>query len=40
MLDKQLDDIMAIYYSMSDIHGYFNEFVESLSKIDLSDKDN
>lgn len=40
MLDKQLDDIMAIYYSMSDIRGHFNEFVESLSKIDLSDKDN
>ncbi|MGG6800401.1 UNVERIFIED_CONTAM: metallophosphoesterase [Streptococcus canis] len=31
---------MAKYYSMSDIHGHFNEFVESLSKIDLSDKDN
>ena len=31
---------MAIYYSMSDIHGHFNEFIDSLSKVDLSDKDN
>ncbi|EGV08199.1 Ser/Thr phosphatase family protein [Streptococcus constellatus subsp. pharyngis SK1060 = CCUG 46377] len=38
MLDKQLEDIMAIYYSMSDIHGHFNEFIDSLSKVDLSDK--
>lgn len=29
---------MAIYYSMSDIHGHFNEFIDSLSKVDLSDK--
>ena len=40
MLDRQLEDIMAIYYSMSDIHGYFNEFIDSLSKVDLSAKDN
>ena len=25
---------------MSDIHGYFNEFIDSLSKVDLSAKDN
>ena len=31
---------MAIYYSMSDIHGHFNEFIDSLSKVDLSAKDN
>ena len=31
---------MAIYYSMSDIHGHFNEFINSLSKVDLSVKDN
>ena len=40
MLDRQLEDIMAIYYSMSDIHGHFNEFIDSLSKVDLSAKDN
>ena len=33
MLDRQLEDIMAIYYSMSDIHGYFNEFIDSLSSM-------
>lgn len=31
---------MAIYYSMSDIHGNFNEFINSLSKVDLSVEDN
>ena len=40
MLDRQLEDIIAIYYSMSDIHGHFNEFIDSLSKVDLSAKDN
>ena len=29
---------MAIYYSVSDIHGHYNEFIKSLNKIDLSDK--
>ena len=29
---------MAIYYSVSDIHGHYNEFIKSLDKIDLSDK--
>lgn len=29
---------MAIYYSVSDIHGHNNEFIKSLNKIDLSDK--
>ena len=29
---------MSIYYSISDIHGHYNEFIKSLNKIDLSDK--
>ena len=29
---------MSIYYSVSDIHGHYNEFIKSLNKIDLSDK--
>ena len=29
---------MVIYYSVSDIHGHYNEFIKSLNKIDLSDK--
>ncbi|MTV80684.1 serine/threonine protein phosphatase, partial [Streptococcus pneumoniae] len=29
---------MAIYYSVSDIHGHYNEFIKSLNKIYLSDK--
>ena len=38
MQDRQLEEIMAKYYSMSDIHGHYDEFIESLSKVDLSDK--
>lgn len=29
---------MSIYYSVSDIHGHYNEFIKALNKIDLSDK--
>lgn len=38
MQDRQLEEIMAKYYSMSDIHGHYDEFIESLSKVDFSDK--
>jgi serine/threonine protein phosphatase len=31
---------MAKIYAISDIHGHFNEFINSLSKVDLSVKDN
>ena len=29
---------MAKIYAISDIHGHYNEFIKSLNKIDLSDK--
>lgn len=31
---------MSKIFAMSDIHGHYDEFIENLSKIDLSDKDN
>ena len=31
---------MSKIYAMSDIHGHYDEFIESLSKVDLSDTDN
>ncbi|WP_367006932.1 metallophosphoesterase [Streptococcus sp. ZY19097] len=31
---------MSKIYVMSDIHGHYDEFIESLSKVDLSDTDN
>ena len=31
---------MSRIFAMSDIHGHYDEFIENLSKIDLSDKDN
>lgn len=31
---------MSKIYAMSDIHGHYDEFIESLSKVDLSDADN
>ena len=31
---------MSIIYAMSDIHGHYDEFIESLSKVDLTDTDN
>ena len=31
---------MAKIYAISDIHGYLDEFINALSKIDLSDKNN
>ncbi len=29
---------MAKIYAISDIHGHYNEFIKSLNKTDLSDK--
>ncbi|HHK7668544.1 TPA: metallophosphoesterase, partial [Streptococcus pneumoniae] len=29
---------MAKLFAISDIHGHYNEFIKSLNKIDLSDK--
>ncbi|MQP87799.1 serine/threonine protein phosphatase, partial [Streptococcus mitis] len=29
---------MAKIYAISDIHGHYNEFIKSINKIDLSDK--
>ena len=31
---------MAKIYAISDIHGYLDEFINALSKVDLSDKNN
>ena len=31
---------MSKIYAMSDIHGHYDEFIESLSKVDLSDTNN
>ena len=31
---------MSIIYAMSDIHGHYDEFIESLPKVDLTDTDN
>lgn len=31
---------MAKIFAMSDVHGYYEEFIEALNKIDLSDTDN
>lgn len=31
---------MAKLFAISDIHGYLDEFISSLSKVDLSDKNN
>ncbi|MBO4125690.1 metallophosphoesterase [Streptococcus suis] len=31
---------MSKIFAMSDIHGHYDEFIESLSKVDLSDKNN
>lgn len=31
---------MAKFYAISDIHGYLDEFINALNKVELSDKDN
>lgn len=31
---------MAKIYAISDIHGYLDEFINALNKVELSDKDN
>ena len=31
---------MVKIYAISDIHGYLNEFIDALNKIDLSDREN
>ncbi len=37
---KKWWDAMAKIYAISDIHGYLDEFIDALNKVNLNDKDN